>query len=99
MQILVSFEPPKIRGEGRRRLRPRSRSGPCPLRPHLYGCKRGRTNSAQREHAIIPAENPLNARPRGRYKRPMFGTPRRRLETNSLRRSDNGRNLALSAEE
>jgi hypothetical protein len=35
MQILASFEPLKIRSEGRRRPRPRSRSGPCPLPPTL----------------------------------------------------------------
>jgi len=30
MQILASFEPPKFRSEGRRRLHPRSLFGPCP---------------------------------------------------------------------
>ena len=64
-----------FRSEGRRRLRPRSRTGPCPLRPHPYGGERGRTSSTrptsptleQHKHAIIPAENPPNERLRGRY--------------------------------
>jgi hypothetical protein len=35
MQILASFESRKFRCEGRRGLRPRSRTGPCPL-PRSY---------------------------------------------------------------
>jgi hypothetical protein len=66
MQILESFEPPKFRSEGRRRMRPWSRSGPCPLRPHLHGWEPRSTRSpqhtslAQHEHAMIPTEDPPN---------------------------------------
>src|SRR5215211_2404094 len=65
------------------RMRPRSRSGPCPLRPHPYWWQRGRTSSTQRtspaqcEHAMIPAENPPNVRQRGRYNR-QFVRPNER---------------------
>jgi hypothetical protein len=71
MQMLAGFEPPKFRSEGHHRLRPRSRSGPCPLRPHLYGYERGRTSSTQRtspaqhEQAMRPTGNPPNARREG----------------------------------
>jgi hypothetical protein len=58
MQILASFESPKFRSEGRRRPNPRSLTG---ARPHETA------DAAQHEHAMIPAENPSNARPRGRY--------------------------------
>ena len=37
MQKLASFESPKFGSEGYSALWARSRSGPCPLRPHLYG--------------------------------------------------------------
>jgi hypothetical protein len=76
MQLLGEVQTPKFWSEGRR-LRPRSRSGPRPLRPHPYEWERGRTSSSQRtsptlrEHAMITAENPPNARPRGRYKRQL----------------------------
>jgi hypothetical protein len=72
-----------FRSGGCRRLRPRSRSGPCPLRPHPYWWERGRTSSTQRtspaqcEHAMIPAENPPNVRQRGRYNR-QFVRPNER---------------------
>ena len=54
-----------FRSEGHRCLPPRSHSGPCP---------REAAEAAQHDHAMIPAEEPPNGRPRGRYKHPVPDT-------------------------
>src|SRR5215218_2135531 len=85
---LSEFRTPEISQRGSPPPEPPVAFRSCPLRPHPYWWERGRTSSTQRasptlaqyEHAIIPAENPPNARPRGRYKR-QFVHPNERSDS------------------